>query len=63
MVSEHGSPLELGELCMLFMHSCRLHVCLLCLHSMCFLHLHGVDHGCSDVSMWKLMLLLWCGSS
>jgi len=59
VVSEHGSPLRLNGLCVFFMHSCWLHACLLCLYSMCLLHLHGVDHGCSDVAMWKVMVL--CG--
>jgi len=45
--------------CVLVMHVCQLCVCVLCCDTMCFLHLHGVDNGCNDVSMWKLMLLLW----
>jgi len=27
-----------------------LHVCSLCMLHMCLFHLHGVDHGCSDVT-------------
>jgi len=48
--------------CVLVMHACQLHVCLLQFHSMCLLHLHDVDHGCSDLIIWKLMLSLWSAS-
>ena len=51
MVLKNGSPLELDEICVLFMHACQFHVCLSPLHSMCLLHLHDVVHGCNDVVM------------
>jgi len=38
VVIEHGSPLGLDGLCVLVMHACRLHVCLLHLNSMCLFH-------------------------
>lgn len=58
LVSEHGSPLLLDGLLMLVMHSCRLHMRCLYLWSMSLLHMHGVGHGCSDVTMWKWMVCL-----
>lgn len=37
----------------------QLHICFLFVYYMCLLHLYGVDHGCSDFDMWRLMALLW----
>lgn len=48
--------------CVLVMHACQFHVFLLNLHYICLFHFHNVDHGCSDVAMWKLMLSLWDAS-
>ena len=62
MVSEHGPPVILDELCVLVMHGFQLHVFLLLFHFM-LLYLHVIDHGCSDVTMWKLMLLSWSALS
>ena len=47
----------------LVMHWWKLHICFLFLYSMCLLHSYGVDNGCSDVEMWRLMVLLWDVSS
>jgi len=38
VVLEHGSLLGLDGQCVLVMHACQLHVCLLDLHSVCSLH-------------------------
>jgi len=62
VVSEHGSLLGLDGMDVMFMHSCMLHAFLLCLYFMCLFHLNGVDNGCSDVTMWKLMVSL-CNAS
>ena len=52
-----GQPLDwMGSV--LIMHLCWLHMCFSYLWCMCVLHLCFVDHGCSDVSMWRLMVLL-----
>ena len=62
MVSENGSPLGLDGMCVghAFMSvACK--SLMLALHVL--VALHGVDHACSDVAMWKLRLLLWDASS
>lgn len=61
MVSEHGSPLGMDGLCV--GHACMSVACVsLTLAFHVLVALHSVDHGCSDVVMMNLMLLLWSAS-
>ena len=38
VLAEHGSTLKMDGWCVLVMHACQLHVCVLHLHFMCLLH-------------------------
>jgi len=58
VVSDHGSPIKLDGRNVLVMHTCRLDMCSLWLWFMCLFCMHGGGHGCSCVTMWKLMVLL-----
>jgi len=54
VVLEHGSTLGLDGQCVMVMHACQLHVCILHLNLMCLM----IYYGCSKVSMENLMLIL-----
>ena len=56
VVSDHGSDLRLDGWCVLVMHACQLHVCLLHLHFMCLLYFLDVYHEDSKVFMRNLMI-------
>ena len=57
VVSKHGSTLGLDGQCVLVMHACQLHVCLLHLYTCCIFLMN--DYGCSMVIMENLTLILW----
>ena len=40
--------------CVLIMHPCRFHVCLMCCKTTCLLHLYDMCHGCRTMFPWKV---------